>query len=407
MDNARRAPENVDTTQEMLRLAGDMLDVGIMMIDRDCRIVTWNKWLENASGIPASAVLGRPLASLGPNVIAPSGEAAFARALNGGTVVHSHWLHQWLLRFPPPARHGAFAHMQQSARIAPVRGTDGSTTGAVAFIEDVTERVAAEDELRHATRAAQAANRAKSEFLAAMSHELRTPVGAISGYTDILMEGMAGELNPVQREHLSRIKSVGVHLLHIVDEILTFARLEARVDRADMTRVDVNLIAREAAAAVEPLARRKALEFRIEHPDGALFVTTDATKLRQILINLLGNAVKFTQQGSVVMEVSTTAIAITISVRDTGSGISPPDLQRIFEPFVQARGNLSRAHEGTGLGLSVSRQLAQLLGGDITVQSTPGVGSTFNVTLPLDVTAATAAPVLTAAAPARPQPQVS
>ena len=373
----------------MLRFVGDMLDVGVLIIDRDTRIVTWSPWLESASGIPASTVVGTPLASLGPRVIAPSGEAAFARALAGGMVVHSHWLHQWLLRFPPPKRYSVFSHMQQSSRIAPMRDAEGVVTGAVAFIEDVTERVVSEDELRSATREAQAANRAKSDFLASMSHELRTPVGAIAGYTDILMEGMVGDLNPVQREHLARIKSVGTHLLRIVDEILTFARLEARADRAEIARVDVCLIVREAATATEPLARKKGLEFRMRHPDGPVHVHTDSTRLRQILINLMGNAVKFTQRGAVSVDVSAPeGSRVSIAVKDTGAGIESADLQRIFEPFVQSRGSLSRAYEGTGLGLSVSRQLAQLLGGEITVQSTVGVGSTFVLSLPLEQGAA-------------------
>ena len=385
MDNARLAEPAADSTHEMLRFVGDMLDVGVLIIDRDTRIVTWSPWLESASGIPASAVVGKPLASLAPTVIAPSGEAAFARALAGGMVVHSHWLHQWLLRFPPPKRYTVFPHMQQSSRIAPMRGPDGVVTGAVAFIEDVTERVASEDELRSATREAQAANKAKSDFLASMSHELRTPVGAIAGYTDILMEGMAGDLNPLQREHLGRIKSVGAHLLRIVDEILTFARLEARADRADIARVDICLVAREAATATEPLARKKGLDFRLQHPDGPVYLQTDATKLRQILINLMGNAVKFTQRGAVSVDVSAPSSAeVSIAVKDTGAGIEAADLQRIFEPFVQSRGSLSRAYEGTGLGLSVSRQLAKLLGGDISVQSTVGVGSTFVLTLPIE-----------------------
>jgi signal transduction histidine kinase len=378
----------------MLRLVGDMLDVGILIVDRDSRVVAWNAWLESASGIPGSAVTGRPLATLAPAVIAPSGEAAFARALQGGVVVHSHWLHQWLLRFPPPARYNAFAHMQQTARIAPLRGPDGAVTGAVAFIQDVTERVASEDELRAAMREAQAANKAKSDFLAAMSHELRTPVGAIAGYTDILMEGMAGELNAVQRDHLARIKSVGAHLLHIVDEILTFARLEARVDRADIARVDANLIVREAATAVEPLARKKGLEFRVTQPDGPAYLQTDANKLRQILINLLGNAVKFTQKGTVAIEVVSTSGHVAMSVRDTGAGIETSDLQRIFEPFVQSRRSLSRTYEGTGLGLSVSRQLARLLGGDIAVQSSVGTGSVFTVNLPVERDAVASAPTI-------------
>jgi PAS domain S-box-containing protein len=372
-----------DSTAEMLRLAAEMLDVGIVVVDRDLRIVRWNAWLENASGIPASAVVNQPLTSLGPDVINAVGEAAFLRALAGGTVIHSHRFHRWLLRFPPPSGYAIFTDMQQSARIAPLVRNDGTVLGAVAFIEDVTERVAAEDELRAATAAAHAANKAKSDFLAAMSHELRTPIGAISGYADLLVDGIIGPVSDAQRDHLGRIKTVSHHLLRVVDEILTFARLDAHAEEAHVKRVDAAQVARDAATAIEPLARRKGLRLSMRCPQHAVFVETDETKLRQILINLMGNAVKFTEQGSVTLEMEAPADQdLRVSVTDTGPGISPDDLERIFEPFVQGRSSHSRSYEGTGLGLSVSRQFAHLLGGDLSVRSEVGRGSTFVVTIP-------------------------
>ena len=368
-------------------MTGDMLDVGVLTVDRELRVCTWNKWLEAASGLSASTVIGRSLSSVAPEIISATGEAAFAQALSGRTVIHSHRLHGFLLSFPTPPGHSSYARMQQSARIAPLVESDGQITGAVAFIEDVTDRAAAEEELRTAIRAAQAADRAKSDFLAAMSHELRTPIGAISGYADLLTEEILGPLTAAQREHLGRVKGVSNHLLRIVDEILTFARLEARGETLNVTRVDARSVVRDAATAVAPQAGKKGLTLTVNVPDHRVPMRTDETKLRQILINLMGNAVKFTNQGTVTVSLAVTGddSRVRLSVSDTGAGIPAEDITRIFDPFVQARGIHSRSHDGTGLGLSVSRQLARLLGGDITVQSAVGQGSTFVVVLASEV----------------------
>ena len=389
MAEARGALQLSDATQEMLRLTGDMLDVGVLTVDRELRVCLWNKWLEAASGLSAHTVIGRPLSTVAPEMISPTGEAAFAKALGGGTVVHAHRLHGALLNFPAPPGHETYSRMQQSARIAPLTGSDGKIAGAVAFIEDVTDRAAGEDELRAAIKAAQAADRAKSDFLAAMSHELRTPIGAITGYADLLIDEILGPLNAAQREHLARVKGVGSHLLGIVDEILMFARLEARGETINVKRVDACEVVRDAASAVEPQAGKKGLRLTVSVPDDRVAMRTDETKLRQIVINLLGNAVKFTASGTITVDVSTTGDdgRVRISVSDTGSGIASDDIARIFEPFVQARSVHSRSHDGTGLGLSVSRQLARLLGGDITVESAVNEGSTFVVLLPAETEA--------------------
>lgn len=376
--------ERAVSAQEMLRVVGDILEVGVLAIDGQMRITAWNRWLESASGISGAAMIGHPLGELVPDLLKPAGLAAFSRTLTGATEIHSHRLHQYLLRLPAPADFPVFAHMQQSARVTPLFDAGQKVVGAVAFIEDVTERVANEDELRAATRLAQTANQAKSDFLAAMSHELRTPIGAISGYADLLIEGIVGPVSDEQREKLVRVKAVGDHLLKIVDEILTFARLEAKREPVLIHEVNAGHVMHEAASAVEPLARKKGLDVVVRTPEQKIILRTDETKLRQILINLLGNAVKFTSTGAIRMElvVADGGNGAIFRVADTGSGITPDDLERIFEPFVQARGSFSRSHEGTGLGLSVSRQLARLLGGDITVSSVVGQGSTFVVTIP-------------------------
>jgi len=229
---------------------------------------------------------------------------------------------------------------------------------------------------------AQEANRAKAGFLATMSHELRTPLNAILGYADLLDLEVAGPLAEAQRTQLRRIQAGGRHLLQLIEEILTFSRIEAGREEVHWAPADVGEIAREAAALVEPLAAAKRLGFSVRVGDGAGEMETDPGKVRQILLNLLSNAVKFTDAGEVALEAEADGGGWTVRVRDTGIGIEREQAERIFDPFSQVEQAPSRRVEGTGLGLTVSRQLARLLGGDVEVESVPGVGSTFTVRLP-------------------------
>ena len=371
----------------MLQTLGDVLDVGVLCVDPNLTVTGWNEWLERATGRRASVVVGRPLTEVEPQ-LRPTSRSALEQAVRGTTVVMSQRLHGYLLPIPLPSGVERFAYMQQSVRILPVFSEDGAERGAAALIQDVTERVTREEELRTAMEAAQIANKVKSDFLASMSHELRTPIGAMSAYADLLTDGIFGEVSEVQREPLMRIKSVGNHLLGIVEQILTFARIEAGRETVHPTDTDAVAITKEAMVAVEPLATRKRLSLACQFATPSIPMRTDAIKLRQILINLLGNAVKFTRTGGISISVSLpTNNAVAFEIRDTGPGIAPQDLERIFDPFTQVSGSLSRSHEGTGLGLSVSRELTRLLGGDIVVKSEVGAGSVFTAILPRDASA--------------------
>ena len=230
---------------------------------------------------------------------------------------------------------------------------------------------------------AQEASRAKSNFLAVMSHELRTPLNAVIGYTDLLQAEIPGPVNARQEGHLARIKASSMHLLQIVDEILTFTRMEAHEERVRAVEVDLTVLLEEVAALVEPLARERGLALRTHLPSCPVRMRTDPRKVKQVVLNLLSNAVKFTEQGQVELSALPHGDAAFVRVRDTGVGIPPEHLERIFEPFWQVEQTATRVAEGTGLGLSVARRLARLLGGDVTVESTPGVGTTFTVRLPL------------------------
>ncbi|HTE18298.1 MAG TPA: ATP-binding protein, partial [Armatimonadota bacterium] len=226
------------------------------------------------------------------------------------------------------------------------------------------------------------ANRAKSDFLAVMSHELRTPLNAILGYTDLFLAGIPEPLPVPMVPQVERVQGAARHLRDLIEEVLTFARLEGGHEEVQAEPVDVAQVAREAAALVEPLALERGLAFGMDVPAGPVVVRTDTRKVRQVVLNLLANAVKFTDAGVVELALRDAGPDLLFLVRDTGMGVLPADQERIFEPFWQANQGLAREHGGSGLGLAVARQMARMLGGDVTVDSAPGHGSTFALRLP-------------------------
>ncbi len=377
--------ELLDETADPLRELSNALDLGVVIVDGQLVIHHWNRWLEAASACPAEEVLGRSLLDVFPEIRGSRREAALRRAVAGESLVLAHHFHEYLL--PLPARGFAdYARMQQSARLLPLmRG--GRSSGAIVLLQDVTERVAREEQLRAAMDRAQAASEAKSAFIAATSHELRTPLSAIVGYTELLAAGISGPVTPEQTRFLDRIKMATQHLVSLIEEILTFSRIEAGKEDLLLEPCDLAVLAGEAVSLLEPQARRKGLALAFRAP-AELPLVSDARKLRQVLLNLLGNAVKFTDAGSVSLVVSTEGQTACVRVSDTGPGISPDQLERIFEAFTQADQSMTRRKGGTGLGLAVSRSLAQLLGGELSVDSTLGQGSVFTLRLALQPPAA-------------------
>jgi signal transduction histidine kinase len=280
---------------------------------------------------------------------------------------------------------------QQALVVAASRRPDFPTD-----VESFLGRVAVEQAMLaiHATRLVSsltAANAAKATFLATMSHELRTPLNAVIGYSELLAGEITGMLNTQQQQHVRRIDAAARHLLGLIESILTFARLEAGKEQVTIADINPAQVTESVVSLIEPMANAKSLTIQVRIPPGLPFIPTDEAKLRQILLNLLSNAIKFTHRGGIALEVTADTNAMCWMVRDSGIGISPADLDLIFEPFRQVNDRHADRSPGTGLGLSVSRQLARLLGGDVAVTSALDHGSEFSLRLPLEITKSPAA----------------
>jgi len=230
---------------------------------------------------------------------------------------------------------------------------------------------------------AEASNAAKTTFVATMSHELRTPLAAIIGYSQLLHDGLTGPVSEEQQRQLDRILASANHLLAIINDVLSLSSADAALSTVRAEELDIRSLVEGTTSLIAPLAEGKALQFDMHFPDEPVSIHADGLKLRQILVNLLGNAVKFTDEGRVELNVTATEEAVTFEVRDTGIGIAPADVPKVFDTFWQAgEGSISRLLGGTGLGLSLSRNMARLMGGDIEVESKLGDGSAFRLVLP-------------------------
>jgi signal transduction histidine kinase len=241
-------------------------------------------------------------------------------------------------------------------------------------------------EIGDKSRQLELADRHKSEFLANMSHELRTPLNAIIGYSEMLQED-AADLGVEQfTDDLKRINAAGKHLLELINAVLDLSKIEAGKMELYLERFDVAGLVRDIAAVIQPLAARNANRLEVRCADAVGVMRADLTKVRQALFNLLSNACKFTDRGTVTLAVSREAgagpDALVFRVSDTGIGMTPEQQAKLFEEFTQADSSTARRYGGTGLGLAITRKLARMMGGDVTVTSEPGKGSVFTVRLP-------------------------
>jgi signal transduction histidine kinase len=277
--------------------------------------------------------------------------------------------------FIRPALHESLIALQTFMGIA--------TVTLLVLGASISERRRAEDEMRLAHARAAEANKAKAEFLAVMSHELRTPLNAISGYVDLLSLGVDGPLTEKQRLALSRIQLNEQHLLSLIDDVLSFARIEAGRLSLDIQTVRVKDVVATLEALIQPELDKKEIVFSCEAADEKLSVHADPEKLRQILLNFLSNAIKFTGQGGRIrVGADERGEFVRIWVRDSGIGIPDDQISHVFEPFFQVESGPTRRYPGIGLGLAIARDLARAMDGEVRLESTVGEGTTVSVFLP-------------------------
>jgi signal transduction histidine kinase len=229
------------------------------------------------------------------------------------------------------------------------------------------------------------ASRHKSQFLANMSHELRTPLNAILGYAELILDNIYGDMPQRMRGVLERVQSNGKHLLGLINDVLDLSKIEAGQLTLSLEDYSIGDVVQNVVTLVEPLATEKSLALKIDLPGDLPTAHGDQRRLTQVLLNLVGNAIKFTDSGEVAIKAAARNGAYTLSVRDTGPGIAPADQSKIFEEFQQADSSSTKTKRGTGLGLSIARRIVTMHGGQIWVESAPGSGSTFFIRVPVNV----------------------
>lgn len=366
---------------------------GLIQVNIDGKIVLINTQLEKLFGYARAELIGQPIETLVPERF---------RASHPG-------LRRGFFADATPRLMGVgrdLYGLRKDGREIPIEiGLNPMTTDegtfVLASIVDISERKQAEAalhclnaELRQASEQAQAADRVKSAFLATMSHELRTPLNSIIGFTGILLQEMAGPLNPEQGKQLDMVRNSARHLLALISDVLDISKIEA--GQLEVAREPFELLAsvHKVVGIVKPLAEKKGLALRVELPERLATVTSDPRRFEQILLNLINNAIKFTERGAITVSVDTLAeyqsphgdaagAAVRLRVTDTGMGITPQDLATLFQPFRQLDTGFARNHEGTGLGLAICRRLAELMGGEVTAASEWEKGSVFSLVLPL------------------------
>jgi PAS domain S-box-containing protein len=337
---------------------------GIMIIDEYDTITTFNPAAERVFGYQADEIIGQPVARLIPD---PLHRQYKLISLGDEVIGVSHDGRS----FPMDLSSGQI--MIDKRRLY------------VVIVRDATRRKQIEAELERARDDAEAANRAKSTFLANMSHELRTPLNAIIGYSDLLIESLEDEVDrEALANDLQRINRSGQHLHGLISDILDISKIEAGKMELRPEPFHLKQLLQDIEATITPLAQQNGNRFTIDYAGDPDRIVADPVRIKQILINLLGNACKFTEQGSVALEVGITAQqTLRFVVRDTGIGMSDEQIMRLFEPFAQVDESSTRRYSGSGLGLAITRRFCEMMGGTVSVTSTPGAGSVFTVHLPL------------------------
>ncbi len=385
----REAEERVRNAAREWRATFDALDQAVILLDRSGLVLRCNRLAARLLGRDFPAIIHRPLSEVlvgsDPDTVMALSSAARAAQTSGGEGVRLDVLlgDRWYVVYALPV----------------TAGEDGSFAGVVCVLAEITDQMRLVESERAARAEAEKANRAKSEFLAMMSHEIRTPINAIIGYADLLDAGIGGNLSDDQRGYLERLRASSTHLLGLVNDVLDLSKVDAGQMTVSRDVCSSQMVIDAATALLRPQAEARDIDIIKDDDCEDLLFLGDEHRTRQILANLLSNAVKFTPPGGSVRV--TCALAETlptdaqagkaseqrgpwvrVRVTDTGIGIAEDQQRTVFEPFVQVEQGTTRTHGGTGLGLTISRRLARLMGGDLTLESRPGEGATFSLWLP-------------------------
>jgi PAS domain S-box-containing protein len=372
-------------------MVSEVKDYAIFMLDVGGHITSWNEGARNIKGYEEREVLGRHFSIFYPREEVERGhpEAELREAVASGRYEEEgvrlrkdgsrFWANVVITALHDGGELVGFAKVTRDVteRLAQQRTLE----------ENAAELEAAVEELRRRSAEAEAANRAKDDFMAVMSHELRTPLTAILGYAELMQMGVPVKLPGEAHQQVDRIQSAARHQLRMVDEILTFARLQTGAEPLRVSEVELGEVVREAVALFGLEAERRGVPIRVEGVATEVRLRTDSELVVRVLGNLLSNAQKFSREGEGEVRVAVRRLAgggAELEVADRGVGIAPEHLKRIFEPFWQVQQTATREVDGSGLGLSVARNLADLLGATLEVESEPGTGSTFRLVLPAE-----------------------
>ena len=370
-------PGNLETRSLYQLLIETVRDYAIFVLDSSGRVATWNIGAERLKGYKPSEIIGEHFSKFYPpeDIESRKPERELEIAIREGRVEDEGWrLRKDGTRF------------WANVIITALRDETKTLIGFAKVTRDLTERRRSElkaiDDARRIAES-EAANKAKADFLAAMSHELRTPLNAIGGFAELLSLEVHGPVTEQQREDLGRITASQRHLLGIINDILNFSRVEAGRIEYNIEEIDLAQTIERVSRMLEPLVTQKNIELVEEECPPGIRAVADVAKTEQILVNLISNAVAYTERGFIGIGCGYADESVWIRVRDTGMGIPADKLESIFEPFVQVGRSLTTSHRGTGLGLAISRDLARGMNGDLTVESTIDKGSAFTLWLPI------------------------
>jgi PAS domain S-box-containing protein len=376
----RRAEEELRRSEA--RLSGIIASAmdAIISIDEQQRIVVFNAAAEAMFGLSAETAMGQQIDRLIPERFRHAHGRHVHEFAETGVTNRSMW------------RPGVLMALRTSGEEFPIEATISQVDSAgqklfTVILRDITERVRSQEAMRRAKEEAEAASRAKDQFIAVMSHELRTPLNAIVGYTDLILAHVWGDVSLKQKQALERIRDSSKHLISIIEQVLQYARSTSGRQSPQLQRVNIYTLLSGVAGLIEPAVLKKKLAFNLIYPPLDVEVETDPGMLRQIVLNLLSNAIAFTDQGMIEMTSSVQDDDLMIRVCDSGIGIAPEHQKMIFDAFWQVDQSLTRPVAGTGLGLSVVKRLTESLNGEVSLESAEGAGACFTVRIPVTIPA--------------------